>query len=221
MRCELELVRLGQRGNSPTFCRPTADGQIWLQDVDRFELDQVAEVEAGELTLTCSNGDRRRCADCSCPTAVVGADWFLEPAQPEGLDPCGKAFGLRGTVGAVCIDHQPDARTERGAGRGDPSNAGLDVAVHHADPHLDRGEAAVDVTLQLGPDPVGIRPPSAGIDRHVRPAGPTPELDDGCPQRLSQQIPQRHVDAADRGDVQAAPAERRKRPSSFERVARP
>ena len=59
---------------------------------------------------------------------------------PNGSTPAAKRLASDGAERAVRVDHQADVRPERGACRLDPGDAGLDVAVHHPDAHLDRRE---------------------------------------------------------------------------------
>ena len=181
-------------------------------------LDQVAEVEPGELALAGRDRDVGRRSNRRCATTIVGVDGLFEPPQAEWFDAGREPLGLGRAERAVGVDHQADTRPERGAGRRDPGDARLDVAVHHPDAHLDRGEATFDISVQLGSDPSGVRPAAAGVQRHVGSARPAPQFDDRRAERLAEQIPQRHVDAAHRRDVEPASAEHRKRASPAERV---
>ena len=218
MRCELQLVRLGEGGDPPTFARAAADRQIGLQHVDGVEFDQVAEVESGELALAGGDRDVGRRSDGRCAATIVGTDGLFEPPHAKWFDARREALGLGRAERAVGVDHQADARPERGACRLDPGDTRLDVAVHHPDAHLDGGEATLGIPVQLGSDSSGVRPAATRIQRHVGSARPTPQVDDGRAERLAEQIPQRHVDAADRRDVEPASSERWKRAPPAERV---
>ena len=145
--------------------------------------------------------DERTAAAPRRSSALTGSSNHL---HVKWFDARREALGLGRAERAVGVDHQADARPESGACRLDPGDARLDVAVHHPDAHLDRGEATFGVPVQLGSDSSGVRPAATRIQRHVGSARPTPQVDDRRAERLAEQIPQRHVDAAHRGDVEPA-----------------
>ena len=83
-------------------------------------------------------------------------------------------------------------------------------AVHGADPHLQRLEAAPgDVGFQLLADGVGGGPAAGGIGLHAVELAAAEQPPDRHAERLAENIPERDVDGADGGDAHAAPRQLR------------
>ena len=141
VRCELQLVRLGERGDPPTFGRAAADRQIGLQHVDGVDLDQVAEVESGELALPAAIAilvEDRTAAAPRRSSALTGSSNHF---TPNGSTPAAKRFASDALNVPCASTIKPMLRPERSACRLDPGDAGINVAVHHPDAHLDGREA--------------------------------------------------------------------------------
>ena len=116
-----------------------------------------------------------------------------------------EALGIRHRVGAVRVDGDLDLRPERLARRLDAGRRDMRRAVHGADAHLHRLEAALgDIGLELVADLVGGRPAARGIGRHAVELAAAEQLPDRLAEMLAQNVPQRDVDRADGGDRHAA-----------------
>ena len=124
------------------------------------------------------------------------------------FDQPAELLGIGHGVGAVRIAHQADVGPQRLARRLHACHRIAHRAVDHADPHLHRLEAAArHVVRQLAADAGRVRPAARGIGRHALGLAPAQQPPDRRAQRLAQQVPQRHVDAADRRHRDAAPAQ--------------
>ncbi len=79
MRGQRQLMRIGQGCNTAAFRQTATDGHVWLQYINGAALNEVAEVETGELAFASGNRDARCGADPSRAAVVVGVDGFFKP----------------------------------------------------------------------------------------------------------------------------------------------
>ena len=169
VRRKLQIVGAGKGGYPHRFGDAAADRQIGLEDVDRRQHRQVAEIVPREFALTGGDRDVGRGADLGAAGLVVGGHRLLEPGEVAILDEAAEALGLGHREGAMRIAHQPAIGTERGAGRSHPARRVTRIAVDDADPHLDGAEAAgLDIPQQLLADLVRPGPSSRRIGGHRR-----------------------------------------------------
>ena len=207
---ELDAVALGQRRDPHGLGDAACNGEIGLEVIQGLMLQQLAEVETGELALAGGDGDVARGPHGRHAGSVVDIHRFLEPGEAAALDEPHEAKRLLDRERAVGVHHDLDIAAQMGARGPDPAYRGDDVAVARADPHLHRAEAAArDVAFQLRADGLGRRPAAGGVGRHGIPALATEQLPHRHIQGAAQDVPAGHVDGADGADPAAAAVQRR------------
>src|SRR5215471_4612439 len=198
MRGNGELKGTGQRRNTHALSEAAHDSQIRLQDVYRSERDKVAKIKAGKLALTAGNRNVCTAPYLRLAGFIVGIHRLLEPGQITRLDLAGEALGFAHAEGAVRVDHDGNLRPQRRPCRLYARRRRIHVAVHDAHAHLHRPEAtAVNVALQLRPNAVHPGPAATGIGWLVLTAFSPQELIHWHLERLTQKIPQGHINPAD------------------------
>ena len=128
-RCgaSLQIEGAGNGGDPHRLGDAAADREIRLEDVDRAQHREVAEIVAGELALAGGDRDVGRGAHLGPARLVVGGHRLLEPGEVAVLDEAAEALRLGDRKGAVRVAHQPDLGAQRLArrdARGAPSGAG-------------------------------------------------------------------------------------------------
>ena len=184
-------------------------------------IDEVAEVEAGELALPGGDGHVRRRPHLRQRRA--GRRRSPAPrtsARRSGSMPAAKrlASATLNVPWASTISSTSGA--ERRAGGGDPGHARRRRSPSITPTRIFTApNPAATYAPQLVADAVGVGPPAAGVQRHVAAARAAPQVDDRRAEGAAEEIPQRHVDAAHRRHRQPAPPEDREDPTPGRGVA--
>src|SRR5204862_2468229 len=180
---------------------------------------QIAEIVPGEFAFT--GGDRNigGGADLRLAALVVGGDRLLEPGEVVLLNKPAETLCLGDRQRAMRVAHQPDLRPQGFAGGPHAPRRMARVAIDNANPHLDRPKAATrDIAEEFVADLVRPGPAARGIGRHLLGAPPAQQPPDRDAERLAEDVPQRAIDAADRGHRNAAAPEHRKDATLAQRV---
>src|SRR6516165_3792866 len=117
LRGEAHAVRRGQCGNAPDLGHAAGAGDVRLRDIEGTPVEQILEVEPGELALPRGNGDRRRSAHLRLAGVIVRRDRLLEPGDIVRLKLPGELDRGRNLERTVRVDHQFDVWTETAARR--------------------------------------------------------------------------------------------------------
>ena len=189
---------------------------VGLQYADLAVAQQRLQVVLGVAALAGRKARADAAADLGERRDVLGIARLLDPVQPAGLQLAGDRDGRCRAEAAVAVDHDLDLGTHRLA-------HGLDQ-LHGA---ADRGKvgiapgAAERIELQAriaaAPDLGGRRGdlrdvgagavPGIGVGRHLVAHPAAEQLVDRLAQRLADDVPERHLDRADRA-VEDRPAAR-------------
>ena len=180
----------------------TAGGAgVGLDDVDRPPRQHLAEAPARELTLAAGDGDRLAATHLFVGIELVGHDRLLEPTDVLDGDHAAELHRLDDVETVVGVEHQRHRRTDGAAHRLDEGRVGGDV---EADLDLGRREALLGVAGHLAHDVVerialAQAVGAGGVGLHRRAQRPAHQAMHRLLQQSALQVPQRDVDAGDRG----------------------
>ena len=181
---------------------------VWLDDVDESPVDEVGEVEPGELALAGGDRDAGGGADAGGTGAIVGSDRLLEPSDPARLDRGGERDPLSGGENVPC------ASTIRSIAGPSPARAAWTWVMLAA-----TSPSITPTRIFTAPKPCSAyarswapissapaQPPDVYAGQRVV-ACPSPECEHRHADRPPNDVPQGHVDGADGADGQPSAPE--------------
>ena len=138
---------------------------------------------------------------------VVSNHRFFQPTDIALGNFATKPLGFRNTESSVRVAHNVDVFSRLFARRLHASDQMRQSAISRAHPHLNGLEvSAVNKGLEFRNDLINRRPAAGRVGGIAILTAPTQEAPNRRIERFAENIPKRHVDAADRRDQMAPPS---------------
>jgi hypothetical protein len=208
VRCDVQLLRLGDGGELEELGDPADAGSIRLDDVCRAGVDQAYMLGDAGQHLTGRDRCIQRASQVGVALGVVRVQRLLDPDQTELLEDAPHPLRGRSIPLLIRVDHQRDAVVEELADLRHSDHVGAPIRL--ADLELDATDARLQRCGGVLTDLLdrGVQESTGGVvSAHRVPVGPE-ELGERQPGALGLQIPECDVEGRDRLGRQTAAAHR-------------
>jgi len=101
---------LGQRGYLQPFAKATAQGQIWLHDIENARRDEIAKRREPEQRLSARQRQRQAIGESPISRQIIVQDRLFEPAKVVFGKPSPEFEGRADREALVKVGHEIDVR---------------------------------------------------------------------------------------------------------------